>query len=517
MSGMSSMSGIQITSQAIRGDRDIPGDKRIPVYVNPRTGEAYTLFDGVRRPWGTEARFTVSGDDGSYDIDESTTKHSNAFYERRFIFNAQRVEKKIRANLPRSEDPLIMNNQGYLVSPLGRDVRLPSQRAARDAVIFEKDYAGGQMRPSRPSDRWLNPVGSYPTAFQDLLPQLQKLNPKLNNNELFEKYASIRDSGLSEPTDIVDAWLPPDSVEPEKGYEEFSTDIMFFFPDLRGDDMDTERKRRDLYNQALAQGIDINNVGDLTSFFESRLAERGGDPVSTEPEVPSPADTTTGNQGSLENFFPELTSRQVYDLYREGLAAGVVGQNDMVAYIRQASGELAPTEDTNVVEVGSDGGITPVVDDDNTPYAELRDIFDSRTPVSLSNEDLRNMWNTYKNETPSEMSDEDLLHFLETSLETPDDTTTTTIPDDTTTTTIPDDTTTTTIPDDTTTATIPDDIGTALVPFTPTPVEDDLYHLNRPEIRDGVVPATISPTTTTTTTGIAPPLSPGDIVVIARF
>ena len=492
------MSGIQITSQALRDDRDIPGDKRIPVYVNPRTGEAYTLFDGVRRPWGSEARFTVSGDDGSYDIDETTTKHSNAFYERRFIFNAQRVEKKIRANLPRSDDPLIMNNQGYLVSPLGRDVRLPSQRAARDAVIFEKDYAGGQIRPARPSDRWLNPVGSYPTAFQDLLPQLQKLNPKLNNNELFEKYASIRDSGLSEPTDIVDAWLPPDSAEQDKGYQEFSTDIMFFFPDLRGDDMETERKRRDIYAQALSQGIDINNVDDLTSFFDK--LGRGGDPADTPADTT--ADTTTDNPGSLENYFPELTSRQIYDRYREGLSAGVVGQAAMVDYIRQAS-----AEDNNVVEVGSDGGVVPVVDD-STPYAELRDIFDSRTPVSLSNEDLRNMWTTYKSDTPSEMSDEDLLHFLETSLTTPP------VEDDTTPATIPGEDDTTAIPDD---DTVPD-IGTALVPFTPAPIEDDLYHLNRPEIRDGVLPATISPTTTTTTTTTAaPPLSPGDIVVVARF
>ena len=277
-------------SQATRDRRT--EDARPGIFLSKK-GIAYTIVGGSRRPYaGPE--FSVN-EDGTITFDQSTTTHSDGWYTRRYNFNPPPLSQEERDKYPKKSKPLTITESGRFRGPNGGDLRY-RQPAIRDAEQYEQDPEQGMVREARPSDKWLNSVGSYPTSFSSLLPRLKLKSPKLLTSELFERWAKIRTDGIEDPARILEAWdanssaLPPtqESIDAMSAYESAIAAVSIAYPDMPPSDM------RKILEKASIDGINIADTQSVLAFVKAKTTQ-SRPPTTQDDDIspPPPADNTT--------------------------------------------------------------------------------------------------------------------------------------------------------------------------------------------------------------------------------
>ncbi len=511
-------------SQATRDGRT--EDPRPGIFLSKK-GIAYTIIGGSRRPYaGPE--FSVSKELKLVTFDQSTTTHSDAWYLRRYNFTPSPLSQSERASYPKKSKPLTITESGRFRGPNGGDLRI-RQPAIRAAEEYEKDPEQGMVREARPSDKWLNSVGSYPTSFSSLLPRLKLKSPKLLTSELFERWAELRTDGIEDPARILEAWdanssaLPPtqEEIDTMSDYEQATAAVTLAYPDMPADQMKV------ILEKAALDGVNIADTQSVLAFVKAKTTQ-SRPPVEDDISPPPPADTTVevGADGDTWTLDPTPSSDStpsVDDMLPSlrALAPGVSDEAILEQYASLVTEGTDPSDTESIKQAFADlYATTPEADDptpppppvsnpDPIPYDALRAALGDTAGV-LSTSDLEMEWDKYSNLMGGDLDDEDMLHFIEA-------TTTRTggpIVEDQ-----PD-------TDEEEPYAVPDlsggggdEDGKALVPYTP-PADDDESNYS------GLIPSTpatdtsappITTTTPATNNNNSRTIMPGDIILVARF
>ena len=408
--------------------RDRRSEDDRPAIFLSESGDAFTIFGGSRRPYAGP-RYTV-GDDGTINFVESTTTHSDGWYTRRYNFNPPPMSDSEKDNYPKKTKPLQITESGRFRGPSGGDLRF-RQPAIRAAESYEKDPQQGMVREERASDKWLNSFSTYPTSFSSMLSRLKQKSPKLLTSELFERWAEIREDGIDDPIRILAAWdesndtvtVPEtqEDIDIMTDYDAAVAAVSLAYPDLPVNEM------KIILEKAVLSGVNIGDAPSVLAYVAKKTTQNVPVPppqqesiVEPDGTTSDPQDTVSGSGDSgLEAAFPELSEQQVFELYKQGLASGVVGFDNMVEYIRQSTqsnpgtniatpaDEVPDVPAPAVPVVPAPAPAVPVV-----PYDDLRQALGDIDNV-LSSSELDTEWDNFTRLTGGGLDDDDMLHFIE--------------------------------------------------------------------------------------------------------